>query len=602
MAVPSGARPWRVNLALVALVGGLCAAGATAGSPAANATDWQPAPHQAAGRDTSVVIELGGFRRHYTVFVPNKPASRPGLLVALHGFAHTGFHMEDYTYLDDTAARLGYYVAYPYGLAGSLNAGLCCQPASRSHVDDVGFIDRVVKDVRNRYRISARRVLVGGNSLGANFAFHYACHTTQQIAGIFASVGSARFATCGRTQPLHVLAINGLRDVTEPWNGRSSVTGLKQAMDTFELANGCGPGWTTTTDWRGNQKQVADRCRSGASIEQWLVTKMDHRWVIDPTEVALYSFNTTVAIWTWARRILTLDEDIPPLSRLPIVPVPREQPATHFGGPIRTSERATVVPDTDESESVRRSYRLFVPDTPAADPGLLVMLHGERSGATQMEAMAGLDATIGAAGNYVLYPEGPGHNWNAGSCCGPRAKAKVTDVGYLDGIIAEVLTTHPDIGTHVAIGGFSAGAIMALQYVCHGHTHVTELVVVAGVALQTCLSIPPVEVLAINGLRDETVQWDHKNMQPMFMRTVGKTVNLQSVFAGMLGGWYWRYETPPSPNDQRMIAGGTYPGYGMVQLVIEQLDHRWTSTAADHRTYGVNATAEVADFLLPRWS
>jgi poly(3-hydroxybutyrate) depolymerase len=610
----SGTR-WRAVLVAAAVAtGGFLSSGAwaapTSTSPAAvSAQEWRPAPLHAAGRDTSYIINHAGMRRHYIVFEPSHPAASPGLLIFLHGHTHTGADMETMTELDKVAGQLGHYVIYPYGEGGTWNFTVCCPPATWAGTDDFGFIDAIVKSARARYHVAARKVLVGGTSGGADFVFQYACNSAVRIGGIFASVGNSRFAICPRTQPVHVLAINGVIDERNGWQD-GKPAGPKMAMDTWSLSNGCGPGWSAKADSRGNVLRTAQGCRKGASIEQWVAKKLDHRWVASNDGANKYAFNSTATVWNWAKRIMAKNEsglDPVPATNAVAAPVRALAPVA-LRAPALVTFSTTTLPATGGVvqvvnggiSGVPGAYRLFVPAHPAAHPQLLVVLHGENSTASQVLSMTNLDKTVGAKGHYILYPEGSFNNWNAGECCGTAARTKSDDLHRLDAIIKYVTTSHPTIGSKIAIGGFGAGGIMAYHYSCNGAVPVSEVFSVAGVPLMHCVQPRPLNVLAINGVKDQSVYWHAKNTSPMFVTGTGTTENLTNVFSGLLGAWYYNEATAPL-NVLRRTYGGTYPGYSMQSVVAYKLDHRWTSTDAQRSQYGVNATAEVSSFLLNRW-
>jgi polyhydroxybutyrate depolymerase len=594
-------------------VGGVLGSGAWAApaptsQAAASGEESRPALN-ADGRDINLVINHGGMRRHYIVFEPTHPAAAPGMLVFLHGHTHTGADMETMTQLDKIAGQLGHYVVYPYGEGGTWNFTVCCPPASSAGTDDFGFIDAIVTSARARYHIAARKVLVGGTSAGADFVFQYACNSAVRIGGIFASVGNSRFAVCARTQPVHVLAINGVIDERNGWQD-GKPAGPKMAMDTWALSNGCGPGWSAKADSRGNVLRTAQGCRAGASIEQWVAKKLDHRWVVSNTGADKYAFNSTATVWNWAKRILAKNEsglDAVPASNAVLAPVRTTLPVV-LGVPAQASFSSTALPASGgvvqvasgRVSGVPAAYRLFVPSHPAPNPQLLVMLHGENSNPSEALSMSKLDTTVGAKGHYILYPQGSFNTWNAGECCGLAAQAKSDDLHRLDAIIRYVTVTHPTIGAKIAIGGFGAGGIMAYHYSCNGAVPVSEVFSVAGVPLMHCVQPRPLNVLAINGVKDKSVYWQAKNTSPMFVTGTGTTENLTNVFSGLLGAWYYN-QVKVTPTVLRRTYGGTYPGYSMQSIVAYKLDHRWTSTDVQRQAYGVNATAEVTSFVLSRW-
>ena len=178
--------------------------------------DGAAAPGGAAGRDYSVTLRTpdNDRERQYTLFVPDRPAQRPGLFVMLHGLTQTGAKVEAKTGLDIRAGTEGNYVVYPDGLATAWDAKICC---SALKVDDVAFIDAVIASVRDEYPVDAERLAVGGVSNGAKLAYRYACYGKVPVQTIVAVVGLASAADCADPRGHHLLAINGQADATVRW-------------------------------------------------------------------------------------------------------------------------------------------------------------------------------------------------------------------------------------------------------------------------------------------------------------------------------------------------------------------------------------------------
>src|SRR3972149_1916532 len=92
------------------------------------------------------------------------------LLIALHGGAGSGQHIQRLSRLDADADEYGFMVAYPDGsgrLDDSLltwNAGHCCGYALENGVDDVAFIDLLIDRLISHYAVHQPRVYLTGIS------------------------------------------------------------------------------------------------------------------------------------------------------------------------------------------------------------------------------------------------------------------------------------------------------------------------------------------------------------------------------------------------------------------------------------------------------
>ena len=87
-------------------------------------------------------LRVGGLKRTWTLHRP--PGISPGrkmpLVLVFHGGYGEGKGAAKMTRFDALADREGFLVAYPDGWRWAWNAGGCCGPPMRRHVDDPAFI------------------------------------------------------------------------------------------------------------------------------------------------------------------------------------------------------------------------------------------------------------------------------------------------------------------------------------------------------------------------------------------------------------------------------------------------------------------------------
>ncbi|HTT07280.1 MAG TPA: PHB depolymerase family esterase [Gammaproteobacteria bacterium] len=193
----------------------------------------------------------GARERTYLIYRPallSRQTAVP-LIVMLHGGFGSGRQAENSYRWDAQADREGFVVAYPDGIGHSWNAGgICCGPALREHVDDLGFLTRLIDAVTRAENIDPRRVYLTGMSNGAAMTYRYACEGTYPLAAIGPVAGSLSFS-CSRPHPVSVLAIHGLDDQHVPFAGGQGTKGVTQGswmpvpqtLDAFRAADDCRP-------------------------------------------------------------------------------------------------------------------------------------------------------------------------------------------------------------------------------------------------------------------------------------------------------------------------------------------------------------------------
>src|SRR3954454_2214871 len=154
-----------------------------------------------------------------------------------------------------------------------------------------------------------------------------------------------------------------------------------------------------------------------------------------------------------------------------------------------------------------RSYRMFAPHASSGTQrALLIALHPLRGSAAAFERDSGLDRRAEAAGAVVVYPDGLGHSWDAGTCCGYAVRHHVDDVRFLVRVVADVSRRLPIDRSRIAVTGFSNGALMSYRLVCERPDLFHVAVAVAGdVVGPRCNPAQPVTVVHVHGGRDALI-------------------------------------------------------------------------------------------------
>lgn len=154
-----------------------------------------------------------------------------------------------------------------------------------------------------------------------------------------------------------------------------------------------------------------------------------------------------------------------------------------------------------------RSYIVHTPGELAAEPSLVVFLHGGFGSAAQAESAYGWDELADREGFVVAYPDGDGAAWNAGSCCGSPAKKDVDDVAFITAVASTLQAEFGIAAERTFATGMSNGAMMAYRMACDTAVF-AAIAPVAGTIVTPCETPPPTSVLHIHGLEDERVRYD----------------------------------------------------------------------------------------------
>lgn len=163
--------------------------------------------------------------RYYFVHIPPQKQSSYALVINLHGGGSHGRGEEEFSDMDKTADKYGFYVVYPNG-TGKLhdrmltwNAGNCCGYAQEHHIDDVGFISNLLDAVINHYPIDPARVYVTGMSNGAMMSYYLAENLPDRIAAI-APVAGARMPDASKPiKPMPIMHFHSLDDPRALYHG-----------------------------------------------------------------------------------------------------------------------------------------------------------------------------------------------------------------------------------------------------------------------------------------------------------------------------------------------------------------------------------------------
>jgi polyhydroxybutyrate depolymerase len=237
--------------------------------------------------------------REAELFLPQgySDISSVPLLVDLHGYTGSGKSQAAYTFLQEAAYDRGLAYVAPDGLEDSLgsqywNATTACCDFNKSGVDDVAFIESLIKKIKSSANIDSSRIYIFGHSNGHFMSYAYLCSGTDEVAAVAGLAGAMdpNIASC-RAKPSNILHIHGEKDGTILFEGGAlfgnRYTAALETVDRWAFINSCENPKTSALDaiasLQGDEMEVKRfSCLSG-SLEFWKIKNGIHTPTLDIT-------------------------------------------------------------------------------------------------------------------------------------------------------------------------------------------------------------------------------------------------------------------------------------------------------------------------------
>jgi polyhydroxybutyrate depolymerase len=202
--------------------------------------------------DHKRTITVDHAKRVHWIHVPPKydPKQPTPVVLALHGASMVDKLMEGMTGLDKTADEHNFIVVYPNGTGfiQTWNAGLFPGTLTKTPVDDVKYLNKVLDDVSAVVNVDQKRVYATGLSNGGMMCYRLASEMSDRIAAIAPVAGTMAVEKYQPKRPVPVLHFHGTKDPLVPFSGPeknkdgSAFLKFRSVEDTILAcvkANGC---------------------------------------------------------------------------------------------------------------------------------------------------------------------------------------------------------------------------------------------------------------------------------------------------------------------------------------------------------------------------
>jgi len=236
-------------------------------------------------------VHSGYYDRTYDLRLPDGATTGGSfpLLIVLHGAGDTGRAFRARIAADARTDDAGFVTVYPDALEGSWAVGCACTAADLVGVNDVVFLNTLVRQLATTYPVDTTRVFVAGFSQGAQLAQRYGCESARPPAGIAAVAGLTPRALaegCDPAASFPVIAVHGDADPIMRYHGFGQGANILSADEMLELwagVSGCAgePDEDTLPDDNGDGTTVTvltyEAC-AGARVRLDRVNGGGHTW------------------------------------------------------------------------------------------------------------------------------------------------------------------------------------------------------------------------------------------------------------------------------------------------------------------------------------
>jgi polyhydroxybutyrate depolymerase len=280
---------------------------------------------------TPATLGSGGIERHYLVIRPPKSTGPLPTVVVLPGRSLDPTGIER---MSELIPIVGHAIfVYPAGVDRSWNAGACCGLAHSLGINDVAFLDALIRHiVATEPGASARQVYLIGFSNGGRMAYRMACQSPRLVAG-FAAVEAVPVSACRKLDPAPAVIIAQSRDplLTVAASGRPKTVGryVEPTVDAtvahWLALEGCGSNASVAT--MGSARVATyDGCRGAGRLEYVLYAGGRHDWPLGDARTP----SAGQLIWAFLRHTSPHGE-LPLLAHHPGPPGPRRGPGAVVG-------------------------------------------------------------------------------------------------------------------------------------------------------------------------------------------------------------------------------------------------------------------------------
>ncbi len=236
------------------------------------------------------------LERHYQIHIPkNYNKSKTPLVIYLHG-GGGNINAAYQDGLDKMSDKYNFILAIPEGTGekklgniraswngGKWETGECCGKA-----DDIGFILKMINEIKNNFNINDQKIYVTGISNGGLMANRVACELSDEITAIATIAPTAIISDCNPTKPISIMDIHGTADPVNPINKEEpniSVFNMPykrmtpyQIIEKWKKINSCSNNKIIKEKNNNTKCIIYNECKNNSKVQLCIVKNMGHTY------------------------------------------------------------------------------------------------------------------------------------------------------------------------------------------------------------------------------------------------------------------------------------------------------------------------------------
>lgn len=269
--------------------------------------------------DYQFTFEHDGKERMYLVHVPESytGAESVPLILGIHGGGGNAENGERTTLLTPKSDKEGFIIVYPAGTSNGLtnlltwNTGNCCSYAMENNVDDVGYFNKLLNQMEEKFNIDKKKIYATGLSNGGMMSYLLGCEMSNRIAAIAPVAGAQNF-DCAPSEPVSAIIFHGTEDHHVLYAGGTGTAqasanrvdkSVEYALNFWVQNNKCSSD-ADSEEFDDIIHKTYSGCNSGTDVELYTIVDGGHSWpggkygllygnVDSPTQ----TINATDLIW-----------------------------------------------------------------------------------------------------------------------------------------------------------------------------------------------------------------------------------------------------------------------------------------------------------------
>ncbi|MCF7861010.1 poly(3-hydroxybutyrate) depolymerase [Candidatus Woesearchaeota archaeon] len=239
-------------------------------------------------------INYNNVNRYYLLHVPTTyDHEKLTLVLAFHGGMGDATIMSKYYGWKEKSDEEGFIVAFPNGASrlrtGKLatwNAGSCCGYAAESNSDDVGFVKKIIEDIKSRIEVD--KIFATGMSNGGMFSHRLACEMPDTFTAIGAVAGTNNFEDCDPKDKISIMLIHSLNDQHVLYNGgcgpdcrivgETEFVSVPDTILGWIKINNCSKTPNITSNDQNSYCETYTECTDGVKVKACTTKDGGHSW------------------------------------------------------------------------------------------------------------------------------------------------------------------------------------------------------------------------------------------------------------------------------------------------------------------------------------